>query len=180
MVQDLTCSQVIALLTYYVQGKTNYQVTNFIESHLKKCKSCRDKLETLKKVLQNLNAEKIKIDNLEVKKVVPISSYGNNFIEKMSAYLDNELSDEDTVRFKKFAIANPPVRKELENMYKLKNAINSSFEKTRNNFKEDFTKDIIVKLNIQDVIFMKDPVFKVVSVFVVILTLCSLGVVILF
>ena len=65
-------------------------------------------------------------------------------------------------------------------MYKIKNAINSSFEKTRNNFKEDFTKDIIVKLNIQDVIFMKDPVFKVVSVFVVILTLCSLGVVILF
>ena len=98
----------------------------------------------------------------------------------MSAYLDNELSDEDTVRFKKFAIANPPVRKELENMYKIKNAINSSFEKTRNNFKEDFTKDIIVKLNIQDVIFMKDPVFKVVSVFVLILTLCSLGVVILF
>ena len=42
----------------------------------------------------------------------------------MSAYLDNELSDEDTVRFKKFAIANPPVRKELETMYKLKNAIN--------------------------------------------------------
>ena len=65
-------------------------------------------------------------------------------------------------------------------MYKIKNAINSSFEKTRNNFKEDFTKDIIVKLNIQDVIFMKDPVFKVVSDCVVILTLCSLGVVILF
>ncbi len=180
MAQDLTCSQVIALLTYYVQGKTNYQVTNFIESHLKKCKSCRAKLETLKKVLKELEEEKNKLDEIEVKKVVPISSYGTNFIEKMSAYLDNELSDEDTVRFKRFAIANPPVRKELEAMYKVKNAINSSFEKTKNTFKDDFTKDIIVKLNVQDVITMKDPVFKIVSVFVAILTLCSLGVVILF
>ena len=39
---NLTCSQVIALLTFYVQGKTNYQVTNFIQAHLAKCESCRN------------------------------------------------------------------------------------------------------------------------------------------
>ena len=180
MTRDLTCSQVIALLTYYIQGKTNYQVTNFIESHLKKCPSCREKFETLQKVLNDLNAEKRKIDNIEPQKVVPISSYGTNFIEKMSAYLDNELSDEDTVRFKQFAIANPPVRKELETMYKLKNAINLSFEKTKGTFKEDFTKDIIVKLNIQEVISLDDPVFKIASIFVTVFALFSIGFVILF
>ena len=98
----------------------------------------------------------------------------------MSAYLDNELSDEDTVRFKKFAIANPPVRKELETMYKLKNAINLSFEKTKGTFKEDFTKDIIVKLNIQEVISLDDPVFKIASIFVTVFALFSIGFVILF
>ena len=180
MTQDLTCSQVIALLTFYIQGKTNYQVTNFIESHLKKCKSCREKFETLKNVLNDLNNEKTKIDSIEVPKAVPISAYGSNFIEKMSAYLDNELSDEDTIRFKKFAIANPPVRQELETMYKVKNAINFSFNKTKNNFKEDFTKEIIVQLNIQDVLSKDEPVFKIISLFITIFALCSIGILILF
>ncbi len=173
--EDLACSQVIALLSYYIDGKTNYQVTNFIQSHLCKCKSCREKYEIMSKVFEDLNAAKEKIDKIEPQKIIPISSYSESFKEKMSAYLDSELSDDEILKFKKYAIANPPVRGELEGMYKIKNALNNSFEKTKNDFKEDFTKDIIVRLDIQEAVNVQEPILKIASIFIFLMVFFSVG-----
>jgi len=179
MKSNLVCSQVIALLSFYLDGKTSYQVTNFIQAHLCKCKSCRAKYELMAQVFNDFNTAKNQIDEIEQPKTIPISEYGESFKEKMSAYLDSELSDEESLRFKKYAIANPPVRNELEGMYKVKNALNNSFEKTKNDFKDDFARDIIVKLDIQEAIQRQEPILKIASIFIFLLVFLSVGVVVL-
>lgn len=179
MKNNLACSQVMALLSFYIDGKTNYQVTNFVQSHLCKCKSCYAKYEALAKVFRNFQDVKMKIDEIKPQNITPISSYSESFKEKMSAYLDSELSDDETIRFKKYAIANQPVRNELEGMYKVKNALNNSFEKTKNDFKDDFSKDIIIKLDMQDAIQMQEPILKIASIFIFLMVFCSVGLIVL-
>ncbi len=179
MDNNLTCSQVIALLSFYVQGKTNYQVTNFIQAHLAKCESCRNKYEMMTKVFKDFSEAKNKIDEVELPKTVN-SSCCAGFKEKMSAYLDSELSDDENVRFKKFAISNTYVRNELEDMYKVKNALNTSFEKTKNDFKEDFSKDIIVKLDMEDTVYMQEPILKIASIFIFLFVFLSVGLIVVF
>ena len=116
-----------------------------------------------------MNFAKAKIDDIKPRKVIPISLYNTNFREKMSAYIDNELSNEEILKFKKYAIANPPVKTELENMYKIKNALNLSYEKTKNNFKEDFSGEIMRKSGYKkdiSVLFLKiASIFIFISVF---------------
>ncbi len=179
MKNNLACSQVMALLSFYIDGKTNYQVTNFVQSHLCKCKSCYAKYEALAKVFSNFQDVKMKIDEIKPQNITPISSYSESFKEKMSAYLDSELSDDETIRFKKYAIANQPVRNELEGMYKVKNALNNSFEKTKNDFKDDFSKDIIIKLDMQDAIQRQEPILKIASIFIFLMVFCSVGLIVL-
>lgn len=173
MKYNLTCSQVIALLSFYIAGKTSYQVTNFIQSHLCTCKSCREKYLLMAKISNDFYDVKTRIDNIEPVKTVSVSQYGNNFKEKLSAYLDSELPDDENIKIKKIAIANLPVRNELEGMYKVKNALNNSFEKTKNNFKNDFTKDIIVKLDIKEAIKMQEPILKLASIFIFLIVFTS-------
>ena len=180
MRDNLTCSQVIALLSFYIEGKTSYQVTNFIQSHLCTCKSCRDKYVMMAKIFNEFNSAKEQIDNAEVQKTLPISAYSDNFKEKMSAYLDSELPDDENIKFKKYAIANPPVRGELEGMYKVKNALNNSFEKTKNDFKDDFTRDIIVKLDIKEAVQMQEPVLKIASIFIFLFVFASIWLIVTF
>lgn len=180
MDNNLTCNQVIALLSFYIQGKTNYQVTNFIQSHLSKCESCRKKYEMLQKVFQELEDAKSRIDEVALQKNTAPFVSSADFKEKMSAYLDSELPDEESLRFKKYAIANPPVRGELEGMYKVKNALNNSFEKTKNNFKEDFSKDIIYQLDLEDSIYMSEPILKIASIFIFMFVFLSVGLVVIF
>ncbi len=177
---SLACSQVVALLSFYIDGKTSYQITNFIQAHLCKCKSCREKYEMMAKVFNSFHSAKEQLNEIEVQKSVPISSYGENFKEKMSAYLDSELTDEESLRFKKFAISNPPVRTELEGMYKVKNAINNSFEKTKNDFKNDFSRDIIVQLDIKEAIQMQEPILKVASIFIFLTVFLVISLIVIF
>lgn len=180
MDNNLTCNQVTALLSFYIQGRTNYQITNFIKAHLDECESCRQKYETLAKVIADFTQAKAAIDEIELPKTMPISSYGNNFKEKMSAYLDSELTDEESLRFKKYAIANPPVRGELEGMYKVKNALNTSFEKTKSDFKEDYSKNIIVKLDFEDTVYKPEPILKIASIFIFLFVFLSIGLIVVF
>lgn len=163
------CEQIEILLSYYIHGDINDRIKYFIETHLQKCNTCRIRYEFLKNTIIEMHSAKAKIDSIKPQKVIPISLYNNNFREKMSAYIDNELSNEESLKFKKYVIANPPVKTELENMYKIKNALNLSYEKTKSKFKEDFTKEIMQKSGYkQDIsaLFLKlASIFIFISVF---------------
>ena len=82
--------------------------------------------------------------------------------------MDNELNHNENIKIKKMAISNSKVRKELENLYKFQKAIHSAYEKTKNDTKFDYSKNVLTK--IQDGYeYSTDYFYKIATLFVVLL-----------
>lgn len=182
MRQDkMACDQVTALLSYYIDGKVSAQITYFIEQHLKRCKTCRARYEVLLKAITDIRDVKTHMENVELNKCVPVTANSITFSEKMSAYLDNELSDEESLRFRRYAIANPLVREELEGMFKVKNAMNTSFERTKSDLKEDFTKNVMDEVKMKELIYEQEPlILKVLAIFIFLFVFLSVSAIVIF
>lgn len=182
MRQDkMACNQVTALLSYYIDGKVSAQITYFIEQHLKRCKTCRVRYEVLLKAITDIRDVKTQMENIELNKCVPVTANSITFSEKMSAYLDNELSDEESLRFRRYAIANPLVREELESMFKVKNAMNTSFERTKSDLKEDFTKNVMDEVKMEELIYEQEPlILKVLAIFIFLFVFLSVSAIVIF
>jgi anti-sigma factor RsiW len=175
MTVNLTCTQVSALLSFYIDDKLSSQLKQFVEAHLKICPTCRARLDALRDMVCNLreirdNMTAIKLDEEKVAAGSAIDEFKVN----LSAYIDNELTDEENLKVKKYIIANQAARDELENMYKLKKAMHNSFDKAKNEAKDDFSKYILKRIDIQEEIYGPDSFGRVVALFAFILTLCTL------
>ena len=96
------------------------------------------------------------------------------FKNNISAYIDNELDEKDSVRIKKIAITNPLARKDLEDMYTFKRLLHNSFEKTRSEWKTDYSRQVINKMDIVEP--EKTPIYKIIGIFtaMLILIVCCL------
>jgi len=141
MNKELTCNQVSALISFYIRGKLNPKLKEYVDLHLAKCPMCRKKINDLNNILNKFknnnsgNEDKSEEDTL---------SY--EFRNRLSAYVDNELNTRENIMMKKMTISNPSVRKELESMYKFQKAMGSAYNKTKNDFKYDYSKEILHKL----------------------------------
>lgn len=181
MSDNLTCTQVGALLSFYIDDKLSSQLKQFVEAHLEVCPTCRQKLESLRSMLKSLKEVHEKIAVMETsKESTPTDTQYNAFRMNLSAYIDNELTDAENIKIKKYIISNPQARKDLEKMYSLRKTLNNAFEKTKNNIKVDYSKFILKKLDIQEEVYGPDPFAKVVAIFVAILSLFTLTAVIIF
>ena len=113
MNKDLSCNQVSALINFYIEGKLNPRLREYVNIHLTKCPKCRKKIEDLKRILNNY---------AELKKNITVQhkdeSLNREFLNNLSAYVDNELNEKENIKIKKMAISNPTARKELESIYK--------------------------------------------------------------
>ena len=132
MDKELTCNQVIALMKYYTQGKLNTKLTEYVRHHISKCRKCKLKIDNM-----NVNALK---HTVEKNNIYPINTELKN---TLSAYIDNELDNSDSIRVKKQTISNLSTRKELETMYRFKQLLQSAYEKTKENTKFDCSKNIM-------------------------------------
>lgn len=94
----------------------------------------------------------------------------------MSAYIDNELTDEENLRIKKIAISNPIARKDLEDIYTFKRLLHSSFDKTKNNVKEDFSKNVLSQIYSMHNTNKLDPFYLIMTIFTVIVAVALLGI----
>lgn len=147
--QELNCNQVVTLLTFYVEGKLNKNLSAIIAHHLSYCADCRQKYVKLKKILENYSEMKSKI---EVSDSCIDEEYYNNtqysaFKEHLSAYIDNELTEEESVRIKKIAIANPLARRDLENVIAFKQLLHSSFLRTKQTIGTDYARRVIENIS---------------------------------
>ncbi len=166
MNKDLTCSQVAALINFYITGQLNPRLKEYVNLHLEKCPVCRKKIQELQKIFAKYNGIKNTAQNEkeEVK---------TEFINNLSAYMDNELNQNENIKIKKMTISNPAARKELETMYKFKKIMNSAYEKTKNDTKFDYSKDILSK--IQDTNeYTTDYFYKLAAAFVIV-TMAIIG-----
>lgn len=141
MQNELTCNQVIALMSFYVEDKINQKLKNYVDEHLKKCSKCREIYMQSQKItnhILSLGAEN---------ETQYLTKQYEEFKQKLSAYVDNELNEIESLKIKKISISNPLARKDLENIYSFKKLLHESFDKTRNEFKTDYSKQIVNLLN---------------------------------
>lgn len=138
MNKELTCNQISALINFYLNGRLNPRLKQDFDKHLAKCIECRKKVEELQKIMNKFKASKTEQPPKEVMEM--------DFINNLSAYVDNELNANQNIKVKKMTISNPNARKELETMYKYKKILHSAYEKTKNNSKFDYSKTIVSKI----------------------------------
>lgn len=181
MTVNLTCTQVSALLSFYIDDKLSNQLKQFVEAHLEVCPTCRAKLEALRSMVKSLKEvhEKLASIQPEQKENSTTPQY-DAFKINLSAYVDNELTNEENIKVKKYVISNAKARQDLENLYNLKKTLHNSFEHAKNEIKEDFSKFILKRIDIQEEIYGPDSFAKVVALFILILTIFTLTAVIIF
>ena len=141
MNKELTCNQVSALISFYIKGKLNPKLKEYVDLHLAKCPARTKKIDDLNKILNKFNNNTTEPEQPQEEETL---SY--EFRNRRCAYVDNELESHENIIMKKMTISNPTARKELESMYKFQKAMGSAYNKTKNDFKYDYSKDILHKL----------------------------------
>ena len=164
MNKDLTCNQVSALINFYLEGRLNQRLKEYVDVHLAKCPACRKKIEELQKILN-----KYKTTNSNNYEQTTDFQVNKEFLHKLSAYVDNELNTNENIKIKKMTISNPSARKELETMYKCKKIIHSAYEKTKNDSKFDYSKNIISKIP-EPTDYTTNYFYKLAAIFVILIT----------
>ncbi len=138
MNNQLTCEQVTALLNFYIEDTLSSKLKECVRRHLENCPECMEKFISM----QNIMNKFIEIQNEEIENPYATKQY-EDFKSNLSAYVDNELNSIDSIKIKKIAISNPLARQDLENIYTFKKLLHSSFEKTKNELKNDYSKTTI-------------------------------------
>lgn len=139
MNSNLSCNQVEALINFYIEGKLNPALKKYVDIHLESCPSCTKKIRELKNIF--LNCDCLKFDNKQHKEQE--LEENKELIKNLSAYIDNELNITDNIKIKKMTVSNPQTRKKLEKMYQFQRIMHSAYEKTKNDYKFDYSKNII-------------------------------------
>ncbi len=167
----ITCAQMDVLLSFYVDGDLSKTLKQKVEEHLKKCPSCREKYKILKSMIQDLKTS--------VEEKEEIFSTGSNnqyrvFQNNLSAYVDNELPADESIKIKKFTINNKQARKELEDTYNIRRLMSESFNKTKLDARQDFSKNVLRRLNPnEDYSLTFHPVIKMAAAFVMTVLILS-------
>lgn len=173
MQHQLSCEQVIALLTFYTEDKLSKKLAQYVQEHLEICPECMEKYKHLKQILNKY----VKVQNEENKPVYNTKQY-ETFKSNLSAYVDNELNDFENIKIKKFAIANPLARQDLENIYTFKKLLHSSFERTKNELKTDYSKSITYQIQQESLTENNfDPFLKLSAAFFIMVSCIVFGII---
>lgn len=148
LVSDV-CKKVVALLSLYIEDKLSLEEKIFIENHFEACSDCYKKYLEMKEIMVNLHFEYKKLlsefEKIENNKTFNIREY-ETFYTNISPYIDDELSYDDCVKFRKYLLKSKSARGELASAYSLKNNIKKSFSSFKENTNINFSKKIIKKL----------------------------------
>ncbi len=139
MNNELTCSQVMALITFYLEDKLSPKLRQFVDNHLKSCPKCRYEYDS---AVEMMSGNIINCDNYDDYDTPQYKAFKSN----LSAYIDNELDSKESLRIKRIAISNPMARKDLQDMYTFKKMLKDSFDKTKTDMKIDYSHKIIDNL----------------------------------
>ena len=148
----LTCTQMDVLISFYIDGDLSKALKNQVEEHLRECPNCRAKYDIIKSMLADL---KNSFDMQEEYAPSEVSSSCTSqqyrlFKNNLSAYIDNELDNEDNIKIKKFTINNKSARKALEDSYNIKKLMNDSFRKTKSDARHDFSRSVLKQLELEE------------------------------
>ena len=139
----LTCQNILNLIPLYIEGKTSEEQNAEINHHLQNCEDCQTKYLYLKDISERI---KNAFDNIDEKQF----NYDYKFFsENLSAYIDNELSNEDYFRFNLYVTTHPEAKKELEESLYFKEQLQNIFE-NQNLLGEDLSNNILKIIKSED------------------------------
>lgn len=167
---NLTCNQVMALINFYIKGELNSTLKSYVDLHISKCPHCSKKFQELKKILMKYDEQN---SNIKISEKEALNN--NQLIKKLSAYIDNELNTDDNIKVKKLTISNQNARKKLESMYKFQKLMHSAYEKTKNDVKTDYSKNIIAMITNRTEDYTTTYFKKIILLFLIILTAIITG-----
>lgn len=152
---ELTCRQFEGLITFYLDGELNERLKQSFEEHLKNCPTCNMKFKIIKSIIGDIKGayDKLLVDykgnDVLDDKPIELKTLNSEDITSidLSAYIDNELNDENNIRIRRNIIAKPNIRLKLEKMYKLKKILSDSFSEHKNKLKTDYSKEIVRTLD---------------------------------
>lgn len=145
---EITCLQMDVLISFYIDGDLSESLKEKVEEHLRECATCRAKLNIIRSLFSDLKKDYKTSSKEEVYSTNSHSSRQYQFFKKnLSAYIDNELPEEENVKIRKYAINNKKARKELEDSYNIRKLMRDSFRKTKAETKPDFSKNVMKEVN---------------------------------
>ena len=175
---DLSCSQISSLLKFYIDDKLNVQIKEILENHLEKCPSCREKYKMMLNIkLEFIQAQEY-LDSIKSDddfQLVFTSEPNYAMVKNLSAYSDNELPDDESLKVKKYVIKNLSGRQALEELYELRNIMRKSFKKYESAIKDDYSKKVLNKLKIDEELKLGGSKLKVASILIFLLTSVTVG-----
>ena len=178
----LKCSQIEILISFYIEDELSPCLKQQFEEHLKTCENCAAKFTMVKDMIDDIKKSAVS----QHTKCFNGSDYATNihqdvFMNKLSEYMDNELSDEENIKIKKIAITNKTARKELEDSYNIRKLMSESYKKTKAEAKQDFAKSIMKQLEFEEEIQSEfNPAIKLLIVFTVMVIISAVTLIILF
>lgn len=175
MQNNLNCNQVVTLLTFYIENKLDINLSKCVQEHLNSCPHCMEKYMKLRRILENFSEIRTKISEEDKDFEQYYNQQYKRFKANLSAYIDNELTDNENIKIKKIAISNPLARKDLEEFYAFKQLLTSSFNRTKNELKYDFSKKTLEKINSKEENTKINPFFKLAGLFMVITMIMVIG-----
>ena len=146
---NFDCKKVLSLLSYFIEEKLDEEDSFLVEAHLMKCGECYKKYLEMKSVINNLHFEYVKLkdelNNIDSENTFNIRDY-EKFYNNISPYIDNELSYDESVKFRRYLLNSKAARGELSSAYGLRNNIKQSVNALKNNLNINFSKKIIKQL----------------------------------
>ncbi len=175
----ITCVQMDALMTFYMEGELSPSLKSKVEEHLEECQTCRAKYNIITSIFGDMkNSVNNGYDELFTTKATPSHQY-KSFKSNLSAYVDNELPPNENIKIKKYTINNKNARNDLEETYKIRKLMKNSYKKTKLNTKSDFVKNIMKQIDAEEKNnFGINPLIKVSVAFV--MTVLILSAIIIF
>ncbi len=156
------CKKITSMLLSYIEHKLSDEDRLFVENHFKYCSDCYTKYLEMKKIVKNLHFEYEKLLNeferVEANQLFNIREY-ETFYKNISPYIDDELSYDESVKFRKYLLKSKPARVELANAYTLRNNIRHSTAVFKDNLNVNFSKKIIKQLKDENK-YTFDAVYK--------------------
>lgn len=169
---EITCVQMDVLLSFYIEGGLSDSLKTKVEEHLKECSVCRAKLNIISSLFTDVK-KKLCPEEDEVYSTNIHSSHQYRFFKNnLSAYIDNELPEEDNVKIRKYTIGNKKARKELEDTYHIRRIMHDSFRKTKSESKPDFIKKVMKQVDDRNELGF-NPLISVAFAFVMTVILIS-------
>lgn len=149
----LTCAQMDVLITFYIDKELSDALKSQVEEHLKKCPTCQAKYDIVKSMIAELkssyeSSKELSKAQSEENKVT--SEQFRLFKNNLSAYMDNELSNEESLKIKKYTINNTHARKELEDNYCIRKIMRDSFNKSEADARRDFSRQVLKQLELEE------------------------------